>query len=288
MSKSIETLVDDIYKTFDGDPFSEAALTEFGKSLGRTLGSRITDQKPAPTLRGSNLGSNCDRRLWYTINQPGEGEELPPSTRFKFLYGDLLEELLLFLAEQSGHKVEGRQDEVRINGVVGHIDAIIDGRLVDVKSASTFAFRKFKDNGLRNDDPFGYLDQIGAYHYALRDDPRVTDRGVVSFLAVDKQLGHIVLDTYLAPEKDYDGLVDQKRSMLAREEPPDRAFEPEPDGKSGNLKLGTACSYCAYKRTCHEGLRTFIYSSGPTFLTKVVREPKVAELDHNGEVINKF
>jgi len=199
-----------------------------------------------------------------------------------------LEELLLFLAEQSGHSVTARQEEVVINGVVGHIDAIIDGRLVDVKSASTFAFRKFKDNNLGSDDPFGYLDQIGAYHHALRDDPRLTDRGVVSFLAVDKQLGHICLDTYVAPDKDYDALVTQKREMLAKADPPDRAFEPESDGKSGNEKLGTQCSYCDFKKLCHPQLRTFIYSNGPTFLTRVVREPKVPEIGHNGEVIDKF
>lgn len=288
ITKSIDTLVEDIYATFSGDPFSEDALEAFGRTLGNTLGSRITSQRATPTLRGSNLGSKCDRKLYYSINQPGDAEHLPPSARFKFLYGDLLEELLLFLAAQAGHRVEAQQAEVNVNGVLGHIDAIIDGRLVDVKSASTYGFKKFESNGLGSDDPFGYLDQIGAYHYALRDDPRITDRGVVSFLAVDKTLGHIVLDSYVAPEKDYDALVDQKRAMLAQKEPPSRAYAPVPDGKSGNLKLGVSCSYCDFKRTCYPELRTFIYSSGPTFLVETVREPKVAEIGHNGKVIDKF
>lgn len=288
MSKSIDTLVEDIYATFDGNPFSEEAIRRFGDSLGGHLSSRITDQRGAPSLRVSNLGTVCDRKLWYGINQPGGGEELSGPTRFKFLYGDLLEELVLFLAEQSGHKVEACQHEVDILGVKGHIDAIVDGRLVDVKSASTYGYRKFRENNLRQDDPFGYLTQLGAYAYGLRNDPRITERDVVSFIAIDKTLGHICLDTYPVPDIDYEQMVRERQAMLSVPEPPERGYEDEVDGKSGNRKLGVACSYCSFKSVCWPGLRTFVYSNGPTFLTEVAREPKVPELDHNQKVIDKF
>ena len=56
---------------------------------------------------------------------------------------------------------------------------------------------------------------------------------------------------------------------------PNRAFSDVPDGKSGNMKLGTQCSYCEFKKVCWPDLKTYIYSSGPRYLTKVVREPKV-------------
>ena len=62
------------------------------------------------------------------------------------MFGDILEELLLFLAKEAGHTVTGQQDTLSISGVNGHRDAIIDGRLVDVKSASSYSFRKFKNN----------------------------------------------------------------------------------------------------------------------------------------------
>jgi hypothetical protein len=66
---------------------------------------------------------------------------------------------------------------------------------------------------------------------------------------------------------------------------PTRCFEGIPDGKSGNMKLGVNCSYCAFKAPCWadandgEGLRLFIYSTGPRWLTEVEREPDVPESD---------
>jgi RecB family exonuclease len=94
---------------------------------------------------------------------------------------------------------------------------------------------------------------------------------------VDKTLGNICLDTYPKTETDYSAKVDELREMLAKPEPPDRQFEPVPEGKSGNEKLCTYCSYCDFKKECYPELRTFIYSNGPVFLTKVEREPKVFE-----------
>ena len=47
------------------------------------------------------------------------------------------------------------------------MDCKIDGIVTDVKSASSFGFKKFKDGQLGLvDDPFGYIDQIKAYAHA--------------------------------------------------------------------------------------------------------------------------
>lgn len=225
----------------------------------------------------SNLGTPCDRKLWYSVNKPELADRLPGYTSFKFLYGDILERVLLALAKLAGHTVEGEQTELEIGDVKGHRDAVVDGRLIDVKTATTHSFAKFRDHKLRSDDPFGYLTQIGAYLHASQTDDTVTEKGKASFIAIDKQLGHICIDTYEKDNVDYTALVDSKRAMVGSDEPPDRGFTDVPDGKSGNRKLGTECSYCPFKSTCWPGLRTFTYSNGPTFLTKVEREPKVEE-----------
>ena len=275
---SIDTLVDDIQKlVVDGKEISEDAANEFGRRMGNLIRARLGTKSPKGTLRLSNLGTPCDRKLYYSVNSPEKGEPLDASAKLKFLFGDILEELLLFLAEEAGHVVEGRQDELSVNGVVGHRDAVIDGRLVDVKSASTYSFKKFKDNGLTSDDPFGYLTQLGSYLSASADDPLVKDKDVASFLVIDKTLGHICLDSYSFERTDLDALVDQKREMLDRPVPPPRGYSDVPEGKSGNRKLDTSCSYCQFKQTCWPGLRTYVYAKGPMFLTKVVREPKVQE-----------
>lgn len=230
-----------------------------------------------PTLRLSNLGTPCERKLWYGINTPELGEPLPAAAKIKFLFGDILELLLLFWAREAGHKVEGEQDTLNVHGVVGHRDCIIDGRLVDAKSASTYSFKKFQSNGLTNDDPFGYLVQLNSYYTASESDPRITDKGLGSFLVIDKTLGNITLDTYKVTPITTE-YVQSKREAINGKQLPRRAFKDEPDGKSGNRKLGVNCSYCEFKAACWPGLKTYAYAYGPSFLTTVVREPRVNQV----------
>ena len=68
------------------------------------------------------------------------------------------------------------------------------------------------------------------------------------------------------------------QEMVKQPEPPEKCYEPKPDGKSGNMKLDIGCSYCAYKKACWPELRAFAYSTGPRFLTEVFNEPKVQEI----------
>lgn len=279
MTKTINTLVQDIYALFtEPHEFDEGNVEQFAHRLATHIKNRISDEKSKPGLRMSNLGTPCDRKLWYSVNTPDDVEELPPQVRFKFLYGDILEELVLFLAAEAGHSVAGTQDTLEISGVIGHRDAVVDGVLVDVKSASTYSFRKFEDHLTKDKDSFGYLDQLGAYLYASQDDPLVTNKNIAAFIAVDKTLGHITVDVQPNTGKNYDKLVEEKRSMLDWPQPPARAYKDEEDGKSGNRKLCTECSYCPFKAKCWPNLRVFGYSTGPRFLTVVKNEPKVPEI----------
>lgn len=246
------------------------------------MASRLNPPPREPTLRLSNIGSPCERKLWYGINTPELGEPLRPEAKIKFLFGDILELLLLFLAREAGHTVEGEQDALDVHGVVGHRDCIIDGRVVDCKSASSYSFKKFAENGLRDNDPFGYIGQLSSYYTASVDDPRVTDKESGSFLVIDKTLGKICLDTYkLAPvTEEY---VQGKKDVVAKNMPPKRGFSDEAEGKSGNRKLGVNCSYCEFAKVCWPRARKFAYSYGPVTLTWVEREPKVPEIFDGGD-----
>lgn len=225
----------------------------------------------------SNIGKGA-RQLWYD-SRYGKEEDLPPATVFKFIYGDIIESLLLFLAGLSGHNVTHRQAEVEVEGIKGHIDADIDGVTVDAKSASTYSFRKFADSSLIEDDPFGYLEQLAGYCEA-----RDTDG---AFLAADKQNGHIaympVSREELKAIVDIPERIKFVKQSVGSEAEPDRCYEDKPEGESGNRVLGVNCSYCSHKFRCWAdsngglGLRTFLYSNGPKFLTTVKKEPKVRE-----------
>lgn len=281
MSKSVETLVTDIYKLFEGHECDPERLERLGREIASVVGSRLASYAVyrEPTLRMSNLG-RPDRQLWYEIRAGLGKEDLAPHTKFKFLYGDLIESVLLFLAEEAGHDVSRRQEEVNVGGIVGHIDAVIDEHVVDVKSASTHAFKKFRQGTLHEDDPFGYVDQLAGYSEGLGG----LDGG---WLAADKQNGHI---TFLeAPREelaaiDVPGRVEHIKAVVASDEVPERCYEPVEEGKSGNLSLAVGCSYCAFKDHCWAdsnggvGLRTFLYSKGPVHMVHVEREPNVPEI----------
>lgn len=275
----ISTLVQDIYKCVDeGFDFTEEEAQAFGLKLARHITYRLNEDKGKPSLRMSNLGTP-DCKLWYQVNAPEVCEPLTPDTKVKFLFGDILEELLLFLAAKAGHEVEGEQETLEFEEVKGHRDAIIDGMQVDVKSASSFSFKKFNEGLREEDDGFGYLDQQNLYLEAAQDDDKLKIKDKFAFLVIDKTLGKICLDIHDKSDVDYKEKVEHKKSVLNNNNPPPRAFDDVPDGKSGNRKLGIQCSYCPAKETCWPNLRVFNYSGGPRYLTHVAREPKVVEAD---------
>jgi len=272
--------VEDIYGVLSSNNHvvSEENKEAFGKDLANLIVDSLWRERSGSVLRMSALGNKCNRQMWFKDRNPDLEEDLPPNAKLKYLYGHILEHLLLFLAKEAGHEVTGEQDELVIDGVVGHRDAVIDGVTVDVKSASSLGFVKFREHKLETDDPFGYHKQIFSYVDA---DKTLKDRRG-AFLAIDKQFGHICLDIYENPGYNYSKIIEEKRSCLKSDKPPSRFYFPVPDGKSGNMKLGVECSYCSMKNLCYPALRTFLYSSGPRFLTHVERLPDVTEVHSKG------
>lgn len=283
MDKSIKTLIPDIYNVLSkGSNIKDKDLEAFSSSLSALVKNRLSPDKNKETaLRMSNFGSPCERELWYKVNKPELQEALEPWVLFKFMYGDILEFLFLFLAKVAGHKVEGEQDEMELYGIKGHRDAVIDGVLVDVKSANSRSIVKFRDHLLESDDPFGYIDQLSMYLAASAKDPLVTVKGEAVFAAIDKEMGHLVLDTYRVKERAWEKEVSAKRAMLAEPHPPNRPYKAVEEGKSGNMKIPTKCSYCSFKEECWkdanqgQGLKKYVYSKGPVWFTKIERAPKV-------------
>lgn len=276
--KQLSTLVEDIQQVLEGGVASENCVAGLAGTLSSVLVERLTNRGTNSILRMSNY-AQPDRKLWYTVNTPQDAMALEPKAWLKFDYGAILEAYMLFLAKQAGHTVLHEQVEVNKHGITGHIDACIDGVIVDVKSASGRGFDKFKHHLLGSDDPFGYLDQLSLYVHACQDLPGVTVKKQGAFLAVNKENGEICLDVYDVKEMDYERETIRKRGMLSEGTPPPRCYKPVPEGQSGNLRLGVECSYCPFRKKCWPESRTFLYSRGPVHLVKVVREPEVPELE---------
>jgi hypothetical protein len=276
----INTLITDIYS------FIQRKEHDWLVQVGQTLAQRSEIIEPRrPTLRLSQLGPKCPCALWHSIHKPELAEELPAYAQFKYSYGHIIEASAIALAKLSGHHVCGEQDELTVDGIVGHRDCIIDGCVVDVKSASSFSYAKFRDKSIRDNDPFGYLEQLDAYLLGSVGDDLVTVKDRAYLLAIDKQLGHMCLYEHQLRAQHIRSRISAYKDIVSLDTPPVCECGTVPDGKSGNIRLDTKASYNIYKHTCFPNLRTFLYASGPVYLTKVVRKPDVPEVDKFGQLV---
>ena len=284
--KNLNTLVEDIYDSIsvlnDGTALdvTEEDIDNFGNAMKDVLRnwSHPKERSSKNNLRMSNVGKPM-RQLWYDLKSEKEAQlPLDSSVFIKFLYGHILEEVVLLLVKLAGHDITSEQKEVDIDGVKGHMDCKIDGEVIDIKTASGFAFKKFRDGTLIDDDPFGYMSQISGYEEAEQ-----TNEG--GFLALNKETGELAL--YIPEYLDKPNVknkIKKIRNYLKFDEPPDRCYNSIPEGKKGNMKLPRGCVYCRHKNTCHkdandgEGLRVFKYSNKLVYLTNVVVEPRVPEI----------
>lgn len=282
--KTIDTLVTDIYETLEQGVDTSRAdvqdlLEEFGKDAQAAVAMMLSEGKREgkQNLRLSQIGKP-DRQIWYGLHGAKE-EPLTGQTRIKFLMGHLLEALLIALTKAAGHTVEDAQGEVVVEGVLGHQDCIIDGVLTDIKTASSYAFKKFKEGTLSDNDPFGYIAQISAY--ATKN-----DRKEAAFFAIDKNNSELtVLKVHEMEMIDAPARVRELKKVKEMDFPPARCYKDEPDGASGNRKLAIGCVFCSYKKDCWadanngKGLRGFLYSNGVRYLTNVSKVPNVDEIE---------
>ncbi len=276
--KNIYTIPEDIADILNnGTEINEQYLKEFFINLEATLRKKLSKREPQkPTVRLSKIGTP-DRKLYYELKEPTV--EDPTKNPLKFLYGDIIEQLILLLIKHAGHTVENEQKEIVIDGIVGHTDCDVDGVAVDIKSTSSFAYRKFAKGELFNDDPFGYVAQLSAY-------ARGEGKDKAAFIAVNKETGEIcILDLHSIDMIDPVSRIRDIKSLLDKEHPPaDKCYPEEPDGTSGNMKISRNCTYCPFKERCWKeandgkGLRKFQYASEVRYLTRVESVPRVPEL----------
>lgn len=290
MIKNIHTLIGDINDLVGSETgwFDKELSEEFARELGCRLVQDLAPRNQVPTLRLSQMGSRCPRSLWASIHSPGVQEPLPAAARIKYTYGHLIEALAIAMAKAAGHEVTGEQDELFVDGIKGHRDCVIDGCVVDVKSCSSMAFLKFKSGSIATDDPFGYLDQLDGYLVGSLDDDLVRVKDRAYLWAIDKQLGKMCLYEHRVREDHIRRRIADYREIVSQAEPPRCTCGTVPEGKSGNIKLDVKASYSSYKHFCFPKLRTFLYSSGPVYLTKVVRKPDVPEVDKTGKIVYTY
>lgn len=271
--KQIITLIKDIQNLLTTKGWVTDDIKErLSKSVSQRFEEQFSARPVQPTLRLSRMGPQCPCALWHSIHHPELAEKLPPWAEFKYSFGHIIEAQAIMLARAAGHTVTGEQDELTLDGIVGHRDCVIDGCVVDVKSTSSRGFQKFKDRSIGQDDSFGYLDQLDGYVLASHDDPLVLVKDKGYLLAVHKELGHMTLYEHRIREEHIHKRIQVYKEIVEREQPPKCECKIVVEDNK-NITLGFPANYGSFKHCCFPNLRTFIYSGGPVYFVKVVKTP---------------
>ena len=272
---------------------SDESYDRLGKKLADSVKQHLSRlhtpyKRKAKTLYASEVGAPCVRKLYYRYNEVTPDKPLDTATILKFAMGFMLEELLLFLMEEAGYTVTGQQEQIIFDDgmpegwvVRGRQDAVINGKPVDVKTASSNAMKKFKsEDTLLADDPFGYIPQLGIYSYD--EDKEGYNTGY--FLVVNKVTGDLEVttispDTMDAMMPDFHSLVADMTAPAAPARMPDAMSAPRNDG---NIPLSFNCGHCQYKQTCFKdegGIRSFKYATGmEVHLVNPAKIPRLEEV----------
>ena len=282
MAKKIETLlkdVQDLIETPGKHKVNQYNLSCFNQQINEAIIKSFDEHAERKrTLRLSSAGM-ADRRIWYEINHKDDHKEfLTYDRRLSFLFGHILEALLIFLIREAGHEVSSQQQEVEVEGIKGHLDCLIDGDLVDIKSASAYAFQKYATGMIKVDDVYGNIFQLASYAHA-----KGLNRAFL--FVMNKVYGTLTLleleDLDLVnPES---RLKHLKEITVLPSPPVELCYEPIPYGTSGNMRLHKNCEFCPFKGECWKGanggkgIRWFKYSNERVPLVKVTKEPKVQE-----------
>ena len=265
-----KNVVKDIYNYLEKYPkVSEKDAKRLANMIAAVVKEKLQHYRK-PSLSMSSIGKPA-RRLWMDIKYPHKPDG---QARLKFLYGDIIEALVIWLLQQTGHKVTKTQAKVEVNGVPGSIDLLLDGELRDVKSCSSHSFKKFKEGTLPDNDPFGYCAQLAGYNTHFKS-------AHPGFLAVNKESGEIF--EYL-PDPEFDlpnakAVIACSKAVMSKDKMPILPCDsPIPFGSSGNMSVPTCCKYCCHLKKCWPNARAFKYSTGTEYLTVVKKVPNVKEI----------
>ena len=218
---------------------------DISQIITKTIADSPTDA-PRNYIGASSIGKPCSRAIWYGFTG-AESTNPPPSLRTTFEIGKRLEGLLIDYLEESGFKIvrpNSDNDYLLLQDkdvpvFQGHCDALMilpnsAPSVVEIKTANTASFSKFKAKGLRvwND---GYYAQLQAY-LGMSGYPR----GVL--LAIDKNTSELHHEWVNYDDIFYHELKSRALNISQMEEPPE---------KLNKNPIYFLCNSCSYRKICH-------------------------------------
>jgi|TARA_Y100000114_G_scaffold135906_1_gene137053 hypothetical protein len=234
---------------------------EFAKDCLSAVQKQFTDKRESEfRIRMSNIGRPlCQLQMekkYATDSTVGYADNY--NTKLRNLYGDIIEAVVVMLLRVVKVNIQGVQGKVKLKtkyfDIKGTYDIIIDDKVYDIKSASSFSFRNKFGQGFQsiaNDDVFGYLPQGYLYAQSLK-------KNFGGWIVINKETGEMLITE--PPQEDSkfkrEALKRANTNIkaLMKDEPFERQFELKNEkfgrNETGNKVLGTVCSYCQYKHKC--------------------------------------
>lgn len=213
--------------------------------ITKTIAESPPDEKRR-YIGASSIGNKCDRAIWYGY-MGAESTQPPPSLKTTFDIGKRLEGMLLDYMELAGlNVVRGTPEnnnlllkDKEVPLFQGHCDAILitkdnGSAIVEIKTANTASFSKFKTHGLiawRE----SYYAQLQAY-LGMKG----YSQGVL--LAIDKNTSELHHEWVTYDDIYYHQLREKARRISQATEAPE---------KLNKNPIFYVCNQCAYRRTCH-------------------------------------
>jgi len=258
----------DLYlsKCLDGEgKMSEEILDRFAERCKETMRLQFNESLKDFKVSMSSVGKPlCQQQM---AKKEEKRERPKPSLKMKMAYGYLVENLVMAVLEAADINIESVQEKVKykLNGttIEGTLDVVIDGKVYDIKSTSTYAYKwKFsKEDGFKRmlaDDPFGYIPQ--GYLYGAG-----AGKPFGGWIAMNKETGGITVCETPRNGKEFREAAianaEKNARALENDEPFKRCFKPAPElyrkKHTGDYVLHVNCSYCQYKQPCWGDRITF-------------------------------
>jgi hypothetical protein len=283
----------------------EHLLAKFGEESKAALKAQFEREPRDFRLSMSMIGRPICILQWEQSGIQGESTD----NAIRFLYGELCEDIVIFLLHASGIPIISEQEEVELDidgyTLKGRLDIVtnIDGieEVWDIKSASAWAFKnKFTNfEQLVEGDSFGYISQLFLYAEARGCKPG-------GFIVFDKSSGEINVLKIPEEQREYyrertlkdaakkiatlfrlklcsmDDLNETEMGLSISANNSDklegvnidRQFSPVEEvfrkRPTGNLVLTNECSMCPHKWNCWKGLQLLPQAKSNAKIPKMV------------------
>jgi len=241
----------------------EDLIDQFGEDCKNSLKKQLSE-RDGYKIRMSGLGRPlCQQKL----EKDGHTQDLSYNDIMRFLMGDLVEAVAVFVMKAAGVKVVDTQRACELdlsgNKIRGTLDLVMDDgeeKVWDIKSTSPWSFdNKFAGRGgydaIKEDDPFGYMMQ----GYLYSESQNMPFGG---WIAINKSSGEwAFVEAPEDQEEDREAYIAEARKRvdsLTKDKPFKIPFDPLDEVytvkgekvQTGNKLMPKTCTFCSFKNMC--------------------------------------